>query len=125
MLVFVVIAVPGALAFGAILQGPSTRTWCALALEFPSLVPWVGSCPSHFGRMLLRQLMSFCTVARPLVLRLWLWSAGPSTNTCAQQQVDQSFNCPNDLLQLLSDPVTFSPSPAIKFVLRPVPWPHV
>jgi len=31
---------------------------------------------------------------------------GPVTNTCAAQVADQGFNCPNDLMQALTDPLT-------------------
>jgi len=47
---------------------------------------------------------------------------GPSTNTCQRQVTDPSFNCPNDLLQLLSQdqtaPAAWKNNPAAFFILK-------
>ena len=45
---------------------------------------------------------------------------GPISGSCPQQEINQAFNCPNDLMQTFTQPQTapWSGSPAATFVLK-------
>ena len=51
-------------------------------------------------------VLIFCLMGIPAALTFAPFLQGPVTGTCVQQQADPSFNCANDLMQLLIQPQT-------------------